>query len=557
MRRPLSPVLFTLGLLLLVVGAAGAALSGPDDTVDVVSQPVPEAKGRLVTTDPVVSAFRNVDLVVRARAEGDVFMGAAHRVDVDDMAATATHYEVQDLRPGLLGGLGGAVDDDGETLRAADLADLDIWQVRSRGEGEQQLVVPLADDPVGVVVLTQDATQVPTLSLGFRVAGLFWVSISLMLVGLVALVGWWLLRRQRGAGALPSERIEVPAQRGADDRATVPMPRLAAVVCVGALSLSGCALPMTAAVETPEKTAIPLDRLDDVVADHHDRRVTAEQASRFPKSDLDAWESAVEGPWLESARYATTYDRLTRKRSSAPRPATAGKRVWSPTFDSYPMWALGEVDGLEMPMPADATRNRRKDRAAKQKKGKYETSLVLFTRSAATAPWLVSAGIPLPATVLPSPADGAVSPTTDPKVVRRVQAVVERLHRWWVTGKAKGLSIDAESRRVRSVLDSFTYGGKSRPTLLEFTPWPRADERLRIIEVKDGHLAVATTTVRQTLLNPPGADLGWVGFRDQVDGEGPDGPYSLATMTEVVHLPARGKPRLVGVELPRLLASRE
>src|SRR5699024_5061645 len=85
MRRLANLLWFTSALLVLLVGLAGAALSGPDDTVEVVSDKVGDARGVPLVTAPVLTDVTGLDVVVTAGASGGVFVGATHRVDLDDL----------------------------------------------------------------------------------------------------------------------------------------------------------------------------------------------------------------------------------------------------------------------------------------------------------------------------------------------------------------------------------------------------------------------------------------------------------------------------------------
>ncbi|MBE7324781.1 hypothetical protein IEQ44_08955 [Nocardioides sp. Y6] len=224
MRRLANLLWFTSALLVLLVGLAGAALSGPDDTVEVVSDKVGDARGVPLVTAPVLTDVTGLDLVVTAEASGGVFVGAAHRVDLDDLLDGAEHYRVTGLYPELAGGLVGGLREGSRFLRGTGVTvdELDVWRQRSAGTGPQQVTVPLTGESLGVLVVPSEAEASPTVSFGYHWQGLFTRSLRVALVGLLGLVLWGLHRARRGrpsgdtgdAGhGRSSGRARVPAQR--------------------------------------------------------------------------------------------------------------------------------------------------------------------------------------------------------------------------------------------------------------------------------------------------------------------------------------------------------
>lgn len=353
-----SSVLLLFGLLMLVGGGTAAILTGPDDTVALVSQEVAGAEGVPLVTAPGITAFTDVDLVVTASASGGVFVGSAHRVDVRNLVAGVEHFEVTQALPTIVGGIAGTAWDGGEFMRGSnlDVAELDVWHHQATGDGEQRIVLPLDGDPVGVLVVPADSST-PVVGFAVRIAGLFTGSLLVGTAGAGLLLARWLLRRRQtpssGAPAEGQSIGEQPAEKDlppADTtRPHAPALRTVAALTIGAVALSGCAIPSTVTQEEPQKVALPADSLADLVAAHDERRVRAVKAARFPKSDPSRWQGAFAGPMLEAARYASSSDQAYKKRSRRPDPTTAGGQVWSPTFGSYPMWPSPRWTGSSVP----------------------------------------------------------------------------------------------------------------------------------------------------------------------------------------------------------------
>lgn len=180
--------------------------------------------------------------------------------------------------------------------------------------------------------------------------------------------------------------------------------------------------------------------------------------------------------------------------------------------------------------------------------------MTVFTRAGAADRWLAFTAVPVPKGSLPAPVGTAFSPTPDAATLKRAEAAADLVEKWWRTGKKKGIAINAESRRVRQAITTYRFEGKEYPRQLEPSKWGEKDERLRIVEVEDGHLVVQTSRLRVTDVSPPGMALRWMEPLDTLNGQSERGPYTQTVMTGVIHLPAESKPRLIGSVLATVLS---
>lgn len=560
MRRLFNAALLTLGVLLAVLGLAAAVLTGPDDTVALASKEIDEAAGGPVVTHPALTAFSNVDLVVTASAPGGVFVGSAHHVDLADLVKDAKHFEVTRMLPSVAGGFGGVAHGGAKFMRSERdaVADLDVWREQASGDGTQQIVVPLRDEPVGVFAQATGVVEAPTLGVSLRIAGLFVCSLLVAGAGIAVVVLWWWRRRRARRTPSPEAAWSVERPLAGYDQMEVtshvlghaPVRRVVAGMAVTAVALSGCAAPTTLAVDTPRKVALEAEALPDLVAEQNEARKVAVKAARFPKSDPGKWSQVLAGPLLETARFTTSYEEVSKERSIRPPAAQAGEQVWSPSFDSYPMWAFAEVDDLEAPLTVASVRGRKKREAKDRKAGKKQpkmTNLVVFSRESASQGWRAFSAVPVVAGSLPAPVDAHPDPTPDDRTMERARTAAQRVESWWRTGK--GLEVDAESERIRPNVAMFRLDDDRLPTRLDFSEWSDPDERLRVVEVEDGHLVVTTFKLRVTLVDPEGPTLSWRHPGSLVMGQNKHGPHTRTMVTGVVHLPADGEPRLLGSDI--------
>ncbi len=198
MRRAGSWVVLLLGVVLMIVGAAGAIAFGPDDRLTSGRHPL-SSPGIAVVTAPAALGYSGptVELTVTRDASEPVFLGVGYDVDVQDYLTDAAYTQVDsvgvplDMTTSEVTGAGLPDDRPG---------DLDWWLVSDSGRGSAKVTFPLPDSAVDVVAM--DPALRPGLDVtvtaevvqpGAFVGGL---AVSVGGVGLV-LVGWMLMSSLR------------------------------------------------------------------------------------------------------------------------------------------------------------------------------------------------------------------------------------------------------------------------------------------------------------------------------------------------------------------------
>ncbi|WP_162794589.1 hypothetical protein [Nocardioides houyundeii] len=203
-------VVLVVGLLCLSLGSVGALFIGSDDTIGVGATHVSgAATGLPVVTYPVFSTLGGAEMAVTAKAAGGVYVASAHRVDVTDLLDGVRHYEIKPL----------SRDDDGRIVegQAVRLRPGKIvgWRQSSSGQGEQQVIVPLDEEPVGVVAMARKPSDRVLVSFGVHVGGLFLKAIIIAGAGLLLIAAWAAARWRRRRIAARGDGSDLP---GSDDR---------------------------------------------------------------------------------------------------------------------------------------------------------------------------------------------------------------------------------------------------------------------------------------------------------------------------------------------------
>ncbi|MBE7324780.1 hypothetical protein IEQ44_08950 [Nocardioides sp. Y6] len=526
----MSLFLTTVGLLLVVIGGASATFVGPDDTLVIGEKRVPErAAGLAVRTNPAITKFVNIDLLVRAEAEGGVFLATSHRVDTDSLLGGRRYYEITRMSLGDVGGV--VTEGPRATRRTLRPARITGWLDRTTGSPEAELVVPLDGTPLDVVAVPRRARDRVTFTIGATVQGAFWIQVTVAVTGLLMLLAGWGLRRfgrsrsQSAASTDDDAPSDPPEGR---DRPASGSPASGAPASgspSGSLSLpryprgmtSDAATPSTAPIVAAPAVAAPAIAAPVIASALLASGATATPTPAEPAADASApggadaerkpqWDKrkiillavlvplsfalkgcAVPGAAPETDRVETrTGMTLTEGQELEP----DATHVYAPEFVSYPMWALiasGEPRRLRL-----VTRNRFADR--------WQTEATVRVRG------------PLPSTV-----ERAIEPNA--ALVRRGDEVAWAVQGWWESGEITGVRLDRRTRRIRERLLADGIPVWS----IDVAAPPTGTPPVRLVEVAGGHLAVLRHTVVV-----PGARL---------------------RLTTVAHLPTAGRPRLLGTSL--------
>lgn len=442
MRRSVTLLLTSLGVLLVLFGSVCAAVVGPDDTVMVGEKQVPErAKGLAVRTHPAITDFVNIDMLVRAEAEGGVFVGSSHRVDTDDLLTGWRYFEVTRMRLGHVGGV--VTEGRRATRRTLRPATLVGWRDRASGDREAEVVVNLDGTPVDVVAVPHQRDARVTLSIGAHVGGAFWTQVALAVTGLVMLVAAAVLRRLRprggpigGGSARPG--VGVAGRAGVDDAPTLSLPKYPSRLERRAGLRSGL---RSGSGRTPRRwPLLPAVPLALVLVTGCAVPGPAPQGDPVPTR---TGMRLVEGQELDAATSA----------------------VYAPEFAAYPMWALVGT--------SDPSRVR------------------LMTREAFSQPWRTEARVRLRGE-LPGMVERVIEPND--VLARRADEAAVALGQWWSTGQVEGIRVDRRTQRLR---DELLASGAWPSAIWAVDPL-EGTPRVRVVEVSGGHLVV----VRHTLMTP-------------------------------------------------------
>jgi len=529
MRLLATVGLSALGVVLLLLGAAGAALVGSDDTVLLADTRAGQGSAY---TSPSLLSVRGVDVVVAARAErGDVLVAAGHPVDVADVVDGVATLRIDRVRPGAVVG----VDQKGGDLPALDRVE---WLGSRSGPGRQMLVHPVGDVPPQVVVASARRAPV-TVEIGFRYPGAFLLCLGVAVVGSLLLVLAWLgrrrhrrrqhRRRQRAGAGVPVGSGNTAA------RARTPL-RAAALALTGALVVAGCAgLPAPVEAGAPLKQALRSDQVAAMWADYDVRNNAAIAAARPPRYDATGWAEADVGPALAAEEWSTAYARAARSRKRSTPRATTGTWASAPLFSTYPMHALSDREVTAV--------------GEKEEKGaRDQTGVALVQRDAATQPWRLRAEVTVPTAELPDLPE-VVEPAT-PVQRRQADLVVEAVDAYLETGRTPTTLSPGGLRRIaraiaadRKRMKELDRDGEVRVHLTDVddtpTPiWPTGGGAVVVVE---RHLTFVSSFSHD--------GWGWKGPWAQVRTDNGSDLMSSRAVTALVEVPTDGTPRVLGVHV--------
>ncbi|MEO7269642.1 MAG: hypothetical protein ABIW49_10605 [Knoellia sp.] len=403
MKKFLGILLALVGLVLTAAGIAGVILIGSDDTVDSPATTIELGDAKAVVSTPGLLAF--TDTTMRLTAEstgGSVFLGRAHPIDAKSYLATAPTYAV--TKVDTSGMSGEVVKGDAKTT-LPDPGKQTFWTAKATGAGKQSLALELDGTPTEYVVMPIGKPGDVIVTSGIQIKNGFTLSIGALVLGVLALIsGGLLLRRRKNTLATGHEANTTKETVVATD---VPAPArtMSRIVGIGVIAavvpaLAGCGMVPTK-VDTWKNDAItkPAMTQPEAVAalkGYADRKnaVSKSSAATF---NPRGWESVDGGLVLAGDQYDTAYRRLKKDKTVTTGSWTA-RRVYSPSFGSYPMYAL--VSGTSSYDEEPGER------------------LVALSRASVTAPWVKVATSPAPVS-LPdavAPGDASTLSARDKKV---------------------------------------------------------------------------------------------------------------------------------------------
>lgn len=549
-------LLAVVGGLLLVAGAAAAWIVGPDDTV-VAGET--EFSGTAYTARGLLNVENLAVAVTAEAAEGEVFIGVGHPVDVSDVVADHDAFRIFQIN---VGSLAGAVDPGEEEM--PDPRGID-WFDTVSGEGEQALSYPVDGLAPQFLIYSADGAPV-TASIGFTVAGTFTFCLVVAGVGVLLFAGSFLLRRRRApdrpAPKDPGDSGEAAAGTE-DDGSSVAesrpqklggttVRRAAAVLGAGAL-----VLPLGACSVIPEipeqmvdtgttKVALTPGELDELWADYDKRYNAANKAAFAPKFDGSKLTAADTGLAADWDRYkaawmksdSRTEDGKKEKPDEPEAATTSGDWVSSPAFDSYPMWAVVDNDGDADDEKKDDKKDKKDDKKDDDE-SKFSTAAVVV-KEAADEPWKLRTGFVVPKEDLGKFPEVVQAPTAEQ--VATVEKIAEAMDRYLETGK-KPKAIDdlGGLKLLRADLKEDGQADWASEADWSLASEAYDDDSVRIIPAGDTLYAVVDKQVTSRLRFPSDHSPYWNPPSDAVNGVTGSTLYSRRAVASLVRITADDK----------------
>lgn len=532
MGKILRALALLAALTLLMAGGTAAVLVGPDDDVWLPHGDTRADPGQLLVTDPQVTAYDGLTLLVRAEAEGGVLLGVGHAVDVADLAAQVEHHEVTRV---VWRGFDGGQRDVEASLPVPLPApgELDVLRAQAHGPGPQTLRLDLDGTPSSLYVQPLDAGGAVSLDVGAHVEGIFLGALVTAGLGLLLLVlTVWrmqMARRRRQQGAPTTVQAAAP---GAPAKALV---RAAAAGSL-AVALTGCGTVPSAAPVSGGRVGMTADQVGPVLDRHvAEYGKAVRRANTTPRRA--GWEQVATGPLLaahESSQVLRGQDGPKFLTGSL-----AGSTVYSPALAAYPLWAFVEADARGGETSVDE--DRRPERNHR---------LVVMVRESAASGWKEHSFVDLPKGRLPRPLEGtaAVAP---PKVLTAVRRLADDSIAFMNSKARPGFTPDVRLKQLRRGVRT-NDGNGSMFARTDVVPAPGDDpDDVRGVAVEGGHLVLSVRTVRKSMwFRPNDQDPpGWRGRSTLVNGD--DGRrlyWHLSVMTLAFVPDGSAAPVLMGTQ---------
>ncbi|CAN5752910.1 hypothetical protein BH20ACT6_BH20ACT6_00210 [soil metagenome] len=369
MRRLVSVLLLVVALTCLLVGAATAALFGPDDRAHTGSLPVRGAAS-VAVVEPALLPLAGLEVRLTAQQADSrpLFIGAGNVVDVASYTDQVARTRVDEIslrrslrQPLRLGSdpVAGA-----ETLPAPPDG-LDWWLASEVGEGEVALPVELPTARVGIVVAALDDEPLADLEVGasYRFPGAFGTGLGLVGVALGLALFSWLARPPRRPKAPPAPPPPPAAQppspptasqqepqqeasvwsRPTADRSAPRQPRvrLVGVGLACCLATAGCELPQRVDAQ-PSKVAASEAEGAEVV-----ERWAVQRAEALRLLDAQPLGAVEQPPTLRIDQGAfEVARRLLDDETAEVSQDLRLTRTRSPRLSSYPLWFVAVVEDV-------------------------------------------------------------------------------------------------------------------------------------------------------------------------------------------------------------------
>lgn len=277
------------------------------------------------------------------------------------------------------------------------------------------------------------------------------------------------------------------------------------------------------------------DELAPALADYDLRNNAAIKAASPPEYDAAAWLDVHSGPMLNQTTYSTVLEGLLRSKERGERVVHEPVGVYSPTFTTYPVWALVTSRPSN---PQDDKKGGEEEADDED----TEVTLSVFTQESAASPWMRRTRATVPEADLPV----ATDPQPAPNGGQDAEVLVERLAAFLQGRRVPGLQVDDNARQMRrDIVDPKRRADDVRGYRLSILPTTEQEDAMRVVAVEGGRLAVAVRHVRLTWLAYKDRGLRWSPGYDQVDGQSTAGVHRDYSLVAVLSLPDEGAPRVL------------
>lgn len=499
-----------LGSVIALIGASMAVAIGPDDWLD-SRETVANSDGQAAVVTEYGLISQRTPMRIRAKAaDGEVFIGLGHAINVDDYVAHSSVTTITGFTPV---GLSSKSIASAAELPSSAPAQLDFWRQTATGTASQELSGNFGGQPMEVLISTPDGHPTDlTVSLGIKLPGSFASGLAVAGIGLALVAAGLFVGRgrrpdQQGGTPVPVPASGLPPTYGPPPMAPPSFPppppppspgpmlkRWAALGLTGAVLMasagcSGTPLPDPLADPPPKRSELTIDPsagldLKAFAADYTQRANKAVKASMNPSYSAAEWQNAECEPNLGVDRMEAAEYRVQNYiwHAASDTSTTTIRSVFSSPAKQYPLrlLAVGTVSwgGTDALTP------------------QYQ----LYVRKNSYTPWLRSSvSIAMSADAEPVQ-PGTTAVTADAE--KAGQAAAEQFVSMLRTGKSTGLSLPKEITKWR--MD--TYGKSLWSIKIDAKLLP---ENVVTVPAADGTITQVAVSYNITYTAPPGKHMYW------------------------------------------------
>lgn len=533
-RVVLAVFLGLLGAPLLLVGAGLAIAAGPDDVV--MGKETPIEQGAAYST-PEAFAFDRLPVAVRVEAMGETYVGVGNPVDVLDVIKGTRAVEIAKTPLTRVSGAAGS------GKEVPDASQASWWHEKVSGSGTQELNVTLTGEPVSFLAASRDGAPIK-LAFGYRIDGIFAVSLgiagfgALLLVGAVAL----LTRRRERPDEWQPPRPPASYAQPAPARPAMPRPpagglyrRLgrAAGISVVAFSLTGCSVPAAVELDAASKVSLRKDDVADLMKDWNKRNNKAIKANQPGKWKAEAWTKADSGPVLAKDQLTSAVNEGFDVRDRPPTWTAVPGRVWSVQLSEYPMWAVVEVNVKGM------------------KKAKL-TRLAVYEQQDALSPWKVRSSLGVKKKAVPPEVEGAAPASA--AATKQVEEVAAKIDAYLEKPK-KIDGLDGFKKLAEPGDEIAAYASDMGVDMVKTTAEPFDKTSTRMVQTSEGVLAMLDFTT-DSIVGGQGTEWEWNPPYDEFRSRAGKNLSIRTAVTVAVLVPKDGDPSVLGVEYGEILGAK-